>query len=53
MIALDIEAEGHDPREARMIWNHRDAIEFLIENVIETGFDRLTILNLHALLANE
>ena len=53
LIALDVEAEGHDPREARMIRNHRDAIEFLVENVMETGFDRLTILNLHALLANE
>lgn len=53
LIALGVEAEGHDPREARMIRNHRDAIEFLIENVAETGFDRLTILNLHALLANE
>ena len=53
LIALDVEAEGHDPRETRMIRNHRDAIEFLIENVAETGFDRLTILNLHALLANE
>ena len=36
-----------------MIRNHRDAIAFLIENVTETGFDRLTVLNLHALLANE
>ena len=36
-----------------MIRNHRDAIEFLIENVAETGFNRLTILNLHALLTNE
>jgi len=53
LIALNVEAEGYDPREARMIRNHRDAIEFLIENVMETGFDRLTILNLHALLANE
>jgi len=53
LIALGVEAKGHDPREARMIRNHRDAIEFLIENVAETGFDRLTILNLHALLANE
>lgn len=53
LITLDVEADGHDPREARMIRNHRDAIEFLIENVDETGFDRLTILNLHALLASE
>ena len=53
LIALGVEAEGRDPRETRMIRNHRDAIEFLIENVAETGFDRLTILNVHALLANE
>ena len=53
LLALGMEAEGRDPRETRMIRNHRDAIEFLIENVTETGFDRLTVLNLHALLANE
>ena len=53
LIALDVEAPGHDPREARMIRNHRNAIEFLLTNVGETGFDRLTITNLHALLASE
>ncbi len=53
LITLDVEARGRDPREARMIRNHRDAIEFLLRNVDETGFDRLTLMNLHALLANE
>ena len=53
LIALNVEAPGHDPREARMIRNHRDAIEFLLTNVGETGHDRLTITNLHALLASE
>jgi len=45
-------AEGKDQREAQMILNHKDAIEFLIRNVDETGFNRYTIQNLHALLAN-
>lgn len=46
------EAEGHDKIEAQMILNHKDAIEFLVESVDEVGFNRYTLLNLHALLAN-
>ena len=53
LIELGVEAPGHDPREVQMIRNHRDAIEFLVENADETGFDRRTLLNLHALLADE
>ena len=45
-------AEGHGPREAQMILNHKDAIEFLVTNANDVGFNRYTILNLHALLAN-
>lgn len=45
-------AEGHAQREAQMILNHKDAIEFLIASADEIGFNRYTILNLHALLAN-
>lgn len=37
-------------REAVMILNHKAAIEFLLESTTEAGFDRRTILNLHALL---
>ena len=33
-----------------MILNHKAAIEFLLESSSEAGFDRRTILNLHALL---
>jgi Fic family protein len=36
--------------EAVMILNHKAAIEFLLESTTEAGFDRRTILNLHALL---
>ena len=35
-----------------MILNHKDAIEFLVESAVDIGFNRYTILNLHALLAN-
>ena len=35
-----------------MILNHKDAIEFLVGTAEEIGFNRYTILNLHALLAN-
>jgi len=45
-------AEGRGPREAQMLLNHKDAIEFLVANANDVGFNRYTILNLHALLAN-
>ncbi|NML11990.1 hypothetical protein HHL08_17865 [Sphingobium sp. AR-3-1] len=45
-------AEGRGPRETQMILNHKDAIEFLVANANDVGFNRYTILNLHALLAN-
>ena len=35
-----------------MILNHKDAIEFLVSAADEIGFNRYTLLNLHALLAN-
>src|SRR5580693_2825956 len=35
-----------------MILNHKDAIEFLVSSAEDIGFNRYTILNLHALLAN-
>jgi len=52
LIDLGQEAEGKDAREAQMILNHKDAIEFLIGEAEEIGFNRYTILNLHGLLAN-
>jgi len=39
--------------EARMILNHKEAIEFLVDAPDDIGFNRYTILNLHALLAHE
>ena len=52
LIELGEEAEGRAQREAQMILNHKDAIEFLVGAADEIGFNRYTILNLHALLAN-
>ena len=52
LITFGEEAEGAAAIEAQMILNHKDAIEFLIENAAETDFTRHTLLNLHALLAN-
>ena len=45
-------AEGKEQLEAEMILNHKDAIEFLVNAEEEIGFNRHTILSLHALLAN-
>jgi hypothetical protein len=52
LIHLGEEAEGKERLEAQMILNHKDAIEFLVGTAGEIGFNRYTILNLHALLAN-
>jgi Fic family protein len=35
-----------------MILNHKDAIEFIVQAPDDIGFNRYTILNLHALLSN-
>lgn len=52
LIETGQEAEGKDAREALMILNHKAAIEFLVDGVDHTGFNRFTILNLHAALAD-
>ena len=52
LIDLGQEAKGKDRLEAQMILNHKDAIEFLVGGAEDIGFNRMTILNLHALLAN-
>lgn len=51
LLELGEATEGKDAREAQMILNHKAAIELLVEQADEIGFNRYTILNLHALLA--
>ena len=52
LLELGEAAEGKDGQEAQMILNHKAAIELLIDQADEIGFNRYTILNLHALLAD-
>jgi hypothetical protein len=45
-------AEGKDRLEAQMILNHKAAIEMLVDQAELIGFNRYTVQNLHALLAD-
>lgn len=53
LIDFGEEAQGKERIEAQMILNHKDAIEFLVGSVEDIGFNRYTLLNLHAMLAND
>lgn len=44
-------AKGASAQDRQMILNHKAAIEFLVENAQEIGFNRYTVLGLHALLS--
>lgn len=44
-------ADGKDRLQAQMILNHKAAIEMLVDQAGEIGFNRYTLQNLHALLA--
>lgn len=52
LIEFGREAEGKDHLEAQMILNHKAAIEMLVDQAQEIGFNRYTVQNLHALLAD-
>jgi hypothetical protein len=52
LLELGESAEGKGALEAQMILNHKAAIELLVDQADEIGFNRYTILNLHALLAD-
>ncbi len=51
LIELGREATGKDRREAQMILNHKAAIELLVEQAEDIGFNAFTFFNLHALLS--
>ncbi len=51
LLELGESAEGKDALETQMILNHKAAIELLVNEAEEIGFNRYTILNLHALLS--
>ena len=52
LIELGQAAAGKDRRDAQMILNHKAAIELLVEQVEDIGFNTYTFFNLHALLSD-
>jgi hypothetical protein len=52
LIEFGREAEGKDRLEAQMILNHTAAIEMLVDQAEAIAFNRYTVQNLHALLAD-
>lgn len=52
LISFGQAADGKDALETQMILNHKQAIEFLVESAAEIGFNRYSILNLHAILSD-
>lgn len=53
LIELGQIAQGKDAIETQMILNHKAAIEMLIEDADEVGFDAFTFKNLHAVLSQD
>lgn len=53
LLKLSEIALGKDLKEAQMILNHKEAIEFLVDSSSDIGINRRTILNLHAILSND
>src|SRR5689334_20677015 len=52
LIELGQAADNKSATEAQMILNHKEAIEFIVQSAEDIGYNRYTILNLHALLSN-
>jgi len=52
LIQFGTVATGKDAQETQMILNHKAAIEMLIEDAAEIGFNVFTIQNLHAILSD-
>lgn len=53
LIERGLAAQGKDAIETQMILNHKAAIEMLVENADEVGFDACTFQNLHAVLSQD
>lgn len=53
LLKLSEIVEGKDLKEAQMILNHKEAIEFLVDFSSNIGINKRTILNLHAILSHD
>ncbi len=51
LLRFGVPAEGKAAEEAQMILNHKKAIEFLVEDVQDVGFNLGTVSTVHAFLA--
>lgn len=51
LVRVGQQAEGKDIKETQMILNHKAAIEYLVEQAEQIGFNLHTLRNLHALLS--
>ena len=52
LIRFGQEASGKDRREAIMILNHKEAIQYVVDNLSEIAVGRRDLFNIHALLAD-
>lgn len=52
LISMGEVADSKSAKDAQMILNHKEAIEFIVANSEDIGFNRYTLLNIHALLSN-
>ncbi len=52
LLAMDVAADNQSALDTQMILNHKVAIEFMLENAAQIGFNRYTVLNLHAMLSD-
>ena len=52
LIRFGKEASGKDRKEAVMILNHKEAIQYVVDNLAEMSISRAHICNIHALLAD-
>lgn len=51
LIRFGEEAAGKERKEAVMILNHKDAIQYVVENITDITLSRQDLFNLHALLS--
>ena len=52
LIRFGQEATGKDRKEAVMILNHKEAIEYVVDNITELSISRQDVFSIHALLAD-
>lgn len=52
LIRFGQEASGKDRKEAVMILNHKEAIQYVVDNLAEITISRSDLRNIHALLAD-